>query len=760
MTLRATRPVVARELAGGAAVFTLYLLADTLTGAGRQQAAQRNGAALLRVEQALHVPAEAWLNRGLSPHQALRVVANYEYAFTYVVSAAWLLVWLYRRRPETYRWARSSFLAVNVVAVATFAVYPVTPPRLLAGAGFVDTVSADGTWGTWGSPIAARANQVAAMPSLHLAWALWVSVVLAVTYSRWWVQVLSGLHVSVTMVVIMATGNHYLLDAVGGAVTVWLAVVVVGVVQDRPGRFAGPRVAAADAFFLYVETVAAPQHVGGMVVLTGPAEGFTDRLRDTVRAHLDVLPRFRQRLSPPGRWRRPRWLPAAEPDWGWHVPGRDLTTVDGYFGGMAALHELVAEIQATPLPRDRPLWRFVAVTGFAPGQVAAILVVHHAVADGIGTIAQAVKMLEPVPLWGSPPSTGPGSLRRAVATAVGLAQLAADGPSRHRLATTSSAGRRFGTLAVPLEPLQAAARGRQVRLTDVLLTAVAGGLARTLPAGRPETVRTAVPLAMRVPDSSAEGNVTSAVMVDLPLTGQSEVDRLAVVGRRSRRLRTGTRALGGRFVMSSGCAVLPPPVLAWFARTVYGRRFFQAIVSNMPGPTGSYRLAGASIEEVYPVLPLAPGAPLAVGVIGWDGVLFLGVSVDPALVPDADRLTAAVRDALDELTGRGERWLSLRRPVTRPPSDPAASDSLDALPPDALPLDPLPLDTMALDPLPLDPLPLEPVTADRLPSVRLASDRLGIDFPEVAALDGRLHANANTSRDRLSGESNVDPNNA
>ena len=71
--------------------------------------------------------------------------------------------------------------------------------------------------------------------------------------------------------------------------------------------------------------------------------------------------------------------------------------------------------------------------------------------------------------------------------------------------------------------------------------------------------------------------------------------------------------------MGSLAAVLPPPVHAWFARTVYGFRFFQAIVSNMPGPTGSYELAGGTISEVYPVLPLGRRAPVAVGVIGWDG---------------------------------------------------------------------------------------------------------------------------------------------
>jgi hypothetical protein len=76
---------------------------------------------------------------------------------------------------------------------------------------------ADGTWGSWGSPLVSHANQLAAMPSLHIGWALWVSLILATIASGVPAQAVSGLHVVVTLLVIMATANHYLLDAAGGA---------------------------------------------------------------------------------------------------------------------------------------------------------------------------------------------------------------------------------------------------------------------------------------------------------------------------------------------------------------------------------------------------------------------------------------------------------------------------------------------------------------------------------------------------------------
>jgi len=564
-------------------------------------------------------------------------------------------VWLYIRRPDVYRWARTSFLVINLIGVGCFAVYPVAPPRLLAGAGVLDTVSAGRSWGSWGSPFVTHANQLAAVPSLHVAWALWVSVVLASVSSMWWVQLASAAHVTVTVIVIMATANHFLLDAVAGALVVWLGTAPFARSRRRrTTRTSGPRVVARDAFFLGVESTGAPQHVGGLMVLDdggwGPGE-YRDRLAARIQTGLPELPRFRQRLSRASRWRRPRWLPAAELDWDWHVPAYDLADANGRPGGMSALHALVADLQGTVLPRDRPLWRFAVVTGFAPGKVAAILVIHHVVADGIGTITQALTLLEPEPALPAPPAL-PGPLLRAVGAVIGLAQLATDGHSRYRLPADTGPVRRFGTLAIPLPQIRAVAHRHGVRLTDVLLATVAGGLRQVLDArSAVPQLRTAVPEMMRTPGTSAEGNSSAATMIDLPLGPMPERARLAEIGRRSRRLRSGTRVLGARFVMRVGCAAMPLPLLFRFARTVYGRRFFQAIVSNMPGPVGAYQLAGARIGQVFPVVPLAPGAPLAVGALGWDGTLFVGVSLDPALVEDADRLTAGMRRVFDELAG-------------------------------------------------------------------------------------------------------------
>jgi len=90
---------------------------------------------------------------------------------------------------------------------------------------------------------------------------------------------------------------------------------------------------------------------------------------------------------------------------------------------------------------------------------------------------------------------------------------------------------------------------------------------------------------------------------------------------------------------------LPEPSAGWFARTVYGRRFFHAIVSNMPGSTQSLSMDGIPIASVYPILPLAPGSPLAVGALSWAGSLGIGLATDPAVL-DAAVLAARIEQVL------------------------------------------------------------------------------------------------------------------
>jgi hypothetical protein len=174
---------------------------------------------------------------------------------------------------------------------------------------------------------------------------------------------------------------------------------------------------AEDRFFLYVESPAAPQHVGGvaLVDVRGLPEARPSRqdMLGLAEQMVRDLPALRRRLSPGSRWRRPRWLEQA-PDLGWHVVELALPQP----AGLAGLWRQVGEIAATPLPPDRPLWR-VWLVHVEPGLDAVVIVLHHSIADGISGIAVAARLFRPDP--------GLGTYRAAA----GLLILARDGdPSR------------------------------------------------------------------------------------------------------------------------------------------------------------------------------------------------------------------------------------------------------------------------------------------------------------------------------------------
>jgi hypothetical protein len=405
-------------------------------------------------------------------------------------------------------------------------------------------------------------------------------------------------------------------------------------------------VPSADAFFLHIERTGAAQHVGGVVVLEPSAQRPSiDEVRALVAKGFAQLPRMHQRLAQASRWRRPRWIEAEQVDLEWHVIEHRSTN------GWAGLTRFVGDLAEQPMPRDRPMWRIAMVRDIGPGGADALVVlVHHSIADGIGTVLQTFSMFEPAPMLTMPSGKAPGRLARAAAVTVGLAQLATDGTAT-RL-PSASLRRDFGVADVELDVVRRAAVAHGVRVTDLLIAL----LANSLYAVAPELARSvggqlrfSITTMVRTPDSAAEGNATAAIMVEVPVDGRPFDELLAEVSARTkRRLRRPTRALASRFVMTPGLRIVPEPFVRWFAPTVYGDRFLHAVVSNMPGPTNQMYFAGVPHHRVYPILPLVPGTPLAVGALSWTGVLGIGLATDPQLV-DGPALAAHLDDALERL---------------------------------------------------------------------------------------------------------------
>jgi hypothetical protein len=201
-----------------------------------------------------------------------------------------------------------------------------------------------------------------------------------------------------------------------------------------------------------------------------------------------------------------------------------------------------------------------------------------------------------------------------------------------------------------------------VRVTDLVIAATVDAVRTVAPALADRaggTFKVSVPLLVRAPSSAAQGNATAAIILDAPTRGTFD-DVLAAVVRRSRRLRRPTRAVASRFVMATGLRLMPEPSAAWFARTVYGARFLHLVVSNLPGPPDALTVLGRPTTGVFPILPLAPGTPLALGALSWGGELGVGLATDPLML-DAHAVAAALADRLAQLTS--ERLAGSRPPL-------------------------------------------------------------------------------------------------
>lgn len=185
----------------------------------QEAAAVRHAGQVVRLEHQLGLTFEHAVNHAANKVTWLVVGMNYYYATLHFIVTVGVLVWLYRRHPGRYGPARLVLFVTTGFALVGFYFFPLAPPRLMSGMGFVDTVKVHNTWGSMASgDLAAHvSNQYAAMPSMHIGWSLWCGVTILLLARRRWVRVLGALYPVTTFLVIISTANHFWLDAVGGA---------------------------------------------------------------------------------------------------------------------------------------------------------------------------------------------------------------------------------------------------------------------------------------------------------------------------------------------------------------------------------------------------------------------------------------------------------------------------------------------------------------------------------------------------------------
>ncbi|MGW2331273.1 phosphatase PAP2 family protein [Streptomyces sp. NPDC001700] len=219
------------------AVVYLAYAGGRLLGQGDVSTAVDHGLGILRFERQLNIDFESPLNDLFTKHAWIGIPADFLYASLHYAATPAVLVWLWRRgRNSDYRFARTWLLVTTMIGLVGFVVVPTCPPRLLeASQGFVDTMAQYSAYGWWGGDASAPrgmgglTNQYAAMPSLHVGWALWCGIALWWQGRSVWSKIVAVVYPLVITLVVMGTANHYFLDAAAGA-----AAVGAGALLTRP----------------------------------------------------------------------------------------------------------------------------------------------------------------------------------------------------------------------------------------------------------------------------------------------------------------------------------------------------------------------------------------------------------------------------------------------------------------------------------------------------------------------------------------------
>jgi diacylglycerol O-acyltransferase / wax synthase len=451
------------------------------------------------------------------------------------------------------------------------------------------------------------------------------------------------------------------------------------------------RLSRLDASFLYLEEPGTPMHVGGLLVLDTPPGG-VDALAALVEARLPLVPRYRQRVvEVPGQLANPVWVDDPEFNIDYHVRRSGLPRP----GTEAQLLDLVSRLTSRPLDRKRPLWEVYLVEGLADGRVAVITKTHPALVDGLSAIDIGQVLLDVAPDAPAPepapwkPRRPPGGAelvlqaldeyRRRPSSAVETARAAITDVRSTAARLGGLAGgllrtARQAVLPAPNSPLNAPiGRQRRVALAraelddikairkayggtvnDVLLNVVTGALREwLLSRGEPvvagTSVRALVPISMR-DDDAGVGNRVSSYLVDLPVGEPNPRVRLTRLSYAMRGTAQQGRTVGADSLIAlTGFA--PPTLHALGARAArsLSRRLFNLVVTNVPGPQVPLYAAGSRMLEVFPVVPLASGQGLAVGMTSYHGRVFFGLNADRDSVGDVDVLADLIEQEVAEL---------------------------------------------------------------------------------------------------------------
>ncbi|WP_326837915.1 WS/DGAT domain-containing protein [Amycolatopsis rhabdoformis] len=444
------------------------------------------------------------------------------------------------------------------------------------------------------------------------------------------------------------------------------------------------RLRPEDALFLHVATPQVPQQVGAVLMLDPKADGSRPTHADAVHL-LSATPGLRARLLPGGGLWRAKWQedPARTAE--------DILSDAELPAGSELESSLTAQMDdffSRPVTPEHPVSARL-VTGLEGEQGALLIALHHAASDGIAVIGALVGQARgkppldppPVPLRrrgmrgaaeragtqvrdragavarSVRPAGGKGSAKKgakrkeAEELARGVWALARAGTAPRVAWDTTIAGppRHYARAHLSAPQVRAAARKVGVPTTDFVLALVAEAVHRELGAAAPERVRVLIPMSIRDTGTFRQlGNHTGAASVDLPTGAMTLTQRVRATRELlAAQVTRGAPRAGNAVVRVIG--VLPPGLHRRVARLVYRGTWFSMIASVLPGARSPVVLNGSLVRTVYPVLSLAPGVPVAVGLMTWADRFTVCVTVPAGHAARGDRLAETVTAAFDRL---------------------------------------------------------------------------------------------------------------
>ena len=459
----------------------------------------------------------------------------------------------------------------------------------------------------------------------------------------------------------------------------------------RPSVAVSDRLTGLDSSFLHLERDGTQMHVASTTLFEGPAPPYVD-FRDHIESRLHLVPRFRQkvRFVPFGQG-RPVWVDDPHLNLAYHVRHTSLPEP----GTEQQLRVLAARIFSEQLDRSKPLWELWLIEGLKGGRFAIVGKTHHAMVDGVSGVdittvlfdvekepAESPKALErwiPRPEPNGAQLLGEALLERAIyprEIARGLRRIAR-GPRRalEKAAEMALAAGTFAWtgVAAPRSPFNfdigthrrfawvraSLADMKQVKnelggtVNDVILAAVAGALGRYLRSrGHPTDgveLRAMVPVSVRTAEQhGALGNQVTAMMAPLPVWCEDPKQRMEIVRQSMGDLKESKQAMGAS-LLTQLADFAPTTIAGQAARLQSRQRFFNLVVTNIPGPQFPLYLMGRRMERVFPMVPLAKNQGVCIGIMSYDGQVNFGLIGDYDGMTDLEDLARDLEDSIDEL---------------------------------------------------------------------------------------------------------------